>query len=138
MSLELNHDEIALAAELVAQNVAVRKSTSGSILVLDFANPAVASTVFQKHEQQIGKLRKLRELTLKGQTLSEDSISILTNCENLQLLDLEKTSVDDSIFEKLHHWPKLKILGLTGTRATRDRVRDERKRLIQLRILYVE
>lgn len=84
----------------------------------------------------LGECIKCRELYLTGQPVGDSAVEFLVGrMPALQVLDLDQTHVTESILGQVESLEKLKILSLSGTRVSDDRIREARKRLIQTRII---
>ncbi|MED5286166.1 MAG: hypothetical protein VYC71_09295, partial [Planctomycetota bacterium] len=86
-----------------------------------------------------GECVKCRELVLSGQTIGDSEVQYLfARLPSLQVVDLDRTWVTDVILDWAESMEKLKILSVSGTTITSDRVQVARKRLIKTRIVQLD
>jgi hypothetical protein len=89
--------------------------------------------------QDLGECVKCRELVLAGQPIGNSEVQYLfAHLPSLQVVDLDRTSVTDVILDWAESMEKLKILSVSGTNITSDRVQVARKRLIKTRIVQLD
>ena len=73
---------------------------------------------------RVGKLVRLRDLTLSGQRITDAGLSKLSGLTELRSLDLRQTGVTDAGLPSLKELPGLRSLDLTGTNVTAEGIRD--------------
>ncbi len=87
-------------------------------------------------EQLIGQ-NKLKELNLKGTDISNKSLDTISQLVSIETLDLSETAINDDAIAKLNSMQHLKVLVLSGSDVTQDRIRDIRASMINTRIVSV-
>ena len=134
----------SLVDRLRSAGAEVKCGKLGSILSVNLAlkSDSGASPPAQSAEEglpwlaDLGECIKCRELYLAGQPVGDSAVEYLVQrMPALQVLDLDQTHVTESVLAKVESLEKLKILSLSGTHVSDDRVREARKRLIQTRII---
>ena len=113
----------------------LRRRKSGRIHTVDFR--PVASEVDDSQLEPLEGLHSLVELYLSGSSISDASLDSLSPHQQLETLDLQQTQVGNQVFQLASQLPALKVLVLTGTAVTLEEVRQQRSRLLQLRIVHL-
>jgi hypothetical protein len=134
----------SLVDRLRSAGAEVRCGKLGSILLVNFTqkSDSDSSPVVAGAEEglpwlaDLGECIKCRELYLTGQPVGDSAVEFLVGrMPTLQVLDLDQTHVTESVLGQVESLEKLKILSLSGTSVSDDRIREARKRLIQTRII---
>ncbi len=113
----------------------LRRRKSGRIHTVDFR--PVAPEVDDSQLEPLEGLHSLVELYLSGSSISDASLVPLSRHQQLETLDLQQTQVGNQVFQLASQLPALKVLVLTGTAVTLEEVRQQRSRLLQLRIVHL-
>ena len=113
----------------------LRRRKSGRVHTVDFR--PVAPRVGDPELVALEGLHSLVELYLSGSGISDDCLPSLAQHRHLVTLDLQETRVGDQVFELVDQLPELKVLVLSGTAVTADEVRQQRSRLIQIRLVHL-
>ncbi|MFP6751485.1 MAG: hypothetical protein VB855_07410 [Pirellulaceae bacterium] len=113
----------------------LRRRKSGRVHTVDFR--PVAPRVGDPELGALEGLHSLVELYLSGSGISDDCLPSLAQHRQLVTLDLQETRVGDQVFELVDQLPELKVLVLSGTAVTVDEVRQQRSRLIQIRLVHL-
>ena len=146
----MSQDEVA--RRLSAVGAKVRRGKLGSVLAVDFSKKIAtdvtgelppeslgAGAELPPWIQDLGECVKCRELVLAGQPIGNSEVQYLfAHLPSLQVVDLDRTSVTDVILDWAESMDKLKILSVSGTNITSDRVQVARKRLIKTRIVQLD
>ncbi len=146
----MSQDEVA--RRLSAVGAKVRRGKLGSVLAVDFSKKIAtdvtgelppeslgAGAELPPWIQDLGECVKCRELVLAGQPIGNSEVQYLfAHLPSLQVVDLDRTSVTDVILDLAESMEKLKILSVSGTNITSDRVQVARKRLIKTRIVQLD
>ena len=98
----------------------------------------VSAAVFQPDSDRvlitIGRLRRLRDLSLYGQWVTDAGLFHLRGLGGLQFLTLEETSVSDAGLARLRDLKRLRHLSLRGTNVTNAAVADLMRVLPELTV----
>ena len=113
----------------------LRRRKSGRIHTVDFR--PVAPEVDDSQLEPLEGLHSLVELYLSGSSISDASLDPLSRHQQLETLDLQQTQVGNMVFQLASQLPALKVLVLTGTAVTLEEVRQQRSRLLQVRIVHL-
>ncbi|MEC7720074.1 MAG: hypothetical protein VYC98_19835 [Planctomycetota bacterium] len=146
----MSQDEVA--RRLSAVGAKVRRGKLGSVLAVDFSKKIATDVTGELPPeslgvgaelppwiQDLGECVKCRELVLAGQPIGNSEVQYLfAHLPSLQVVDLDRTSVTDVILDLAESMEKLKILSVSGTNITSDRVQVARKRLIKTRIVQLD
>ena len=146
----MSQDEVA--RRLSAVGAKVRRGKLGSVLAVDFSKKIATDVIGELPPeslgagaelppwiQDLGECVKCRELVLAGQPIGNSEVQYLfAHLPSLQVVDLDRTSVTDVILDWAESMEKLKILSVSGTNITSDRVQVARKRLIKTRIVQLD
>ena len=146
----MSQDEVA--SRLSAVGAKVRRGKLGSVLAVDFSKKIATDVTGELPPeslgvgaelppwiQDLGECVKCRELVLAGQPIGNSEVQYLfAHLPSLQVVDLDRTSVTDVILDWAESMEKLKILSVSGTNITSDRVQVARKRLIKTRIVQLD
>ena len=146
----MSQDEVA--RRLSAVGAKVRRGKLGSVLAVDFSKkfatvetdevPRESSDSgagFPPWVHDLGECFKCRELVLTGQPIGDSEVQYLfAHLPSLQMVDLDQTRVTDLILDWAESMEKLKMLSVSGTNITSDRVQVARKRLIKTRIVQLD
>ena len=146
----MSQDEVAL--RLSAVGAKVRRGKLGSVLAVAFSKKIAtdvtgelppeslgAGAELPPWIQDLGECVKCRELVLAGQPIGNSEVQYLfAHLPSLQVVDLDRTWVTDVILDWAESMEKLKILSVSGTNITSDRVQVARKRLIKTRIVQLD
>ena len=146
----MSQDEVA--RRLSAVGAKVRRGKLGSVLAVDFSKKIAtdvtgelppeslgAGAELPPWIQDLGECVKCRELVLAGQPIGNSEVQYLfAHLPSLQVVDLDRTSVTDVILDWAESMEKLKMLSVSGTNITSDRVQVARKRLIKTRIVQLD
>ncbi len=130
----------------------MRRGKLGSVLAVDFSKKIATDVTGELPPeslgvgaelppwiQDLGECVKCRELVLAGQPIGNSEVQYLfAHLPSLQVVDLDRTSVTDVILDWAESMEKLKILSVSGTNITSDRVQVARKRLIKTRIVQLD
>ncbi|MEC7354593.1 MAG: hypothetical protein VYE53_05600 [Planctomycetota bacterium] len=146
----MSQDEVA--RRLSAVGAKVRRGKLGSVLAVDFSKKIATDVIGELPPeslgvgaelppwiQDLGECVKCRELVLAGQPIGNSEVQYLfAHLPSLQVVDLDRTSVTDVILDWAESMEKLKMLSVSGTNITSDRVQVARKRLIKTRIVQLD
>ena len=146
----MSQDEVARRQSAVGAKV--RRGKLGSVLAVDFSKKIATDVIGELPPeslgvgaelppwiQDLGECVKCRELVLAGQPIGNSEVQYLfAHLPSLQVVDLDRTSVTDVILDWAESMEKLKILSVSGTNITSDRVQVARKRLIKTRIVQLD
>ena len=146
----MSQDEVA--RRLSAVGAKVRRGKLGSVLAVDFSKKIATDVTGELPPESLGagaelppwfldlgECVKCRELVLAGQPIGESEVQYLfARLPSLQVVDLDRTWVTDVILDWAESMEKLKILSVSGTNITSDRVQVARKRLIKTRIVQLD
>ena len=146
----MSQDEVA--RRLSAVGAKVRRGKLGSVLAVDFSKKIATDVTGELPPeslgvgaelppwiQDLGECVKCRALVLAGQPIGNSEVQYLfAHLPSLQVVDLDRTSVTDVILDWAESMEKLKILSVSGTNITSDRVQVARKRLIKTRIVQLD
>ena len=146
----MSQDEVA--RRLSAVGAKVRRGKLGSVVAVDFSKKIATDVTGELPPeslgvgaelppwiQDLGECVKCRELVLAGQPIGNSEVQYLfAHLPSLQVVDLDRTSVTDVILDWAESMEKLKILSVSGTNITSDRVQVARKRLIKTRIVQLD
>ena len=139
----MSQDEVA--RRLSAVGAKVRRGKLGSVLAVDFSTDEVppescgTGAELPPWVQDLGECVKCRELVLAGQPIGDSEVQYLfARLPFLQVVDLDRTWVTDVILDWAESMEKLKILSVSGTTITSNRVQVARKRLIKTRIVQLD
>ena len=144
----MSQDEVA--RRLSAVGAKVRRGKLGSVLAVDFSKKIATDVTGELPPeslgvgaelppwiQDLGECVKCRELVLAGQPIGDSEVQyIFARLPSLQVVDLDRTT--DVILDWAESMEKLKILSVSGTNITSDRVQVARKRLIKTRIVQLD
>tara|TARA_B100001939_G_scaffold273418_1_gene241304 strand:+ start:237 stop:632 length:396 start_codon:yes stop_codon:yes gene_type:complete len=112
-----------------------RRYKSGRLHTIDLKDASVRIDDLWV-EQLIGQ-NKLKELNLKGTDISNKSLDTISQLVSIETLDLSETAINDDAIAKLNSMQHLKVLVLSGSDVTQDRIRDIRASMINTRIVSV-
>ena len=146
----MSQDEVA--RRLSAVGAKVRRGKLGSVLAVDFSKKITTDVTDEvplesfgpgaelpPWVQDLGECVKCRELVLAGQPIGDSEVQYLfARLPSLQVVDLDRTWVTDVILDWAESMEKLKILSVSGTTITSNRVQVARKRLIKTRIVQLD
>jgi len=127
-------DQKAVTA-LVDSGAIVKLGKSGNALMVDFRQ--VASQVTNQTLSHLQSLNSIREINLDGAAISDASLAYLKHLVKLTTLDLQRTTVTDAALDQVSSLPALKLLLLTGSNVSRERVNELRKQMLKTRIVYI-
>ncbi|MDP7204186.1 MAG: hypothetical protein QGH11_01350 [Pirellulaceae bacterium] len=113
----------------------LRRRKSGRIHTVDFR--PVAPLVGDPELVALEGLHSLVELYLSGTAISDDCLPSLARHGHLGTLDLQQTGIGDRVFELVTQLPELRVLVLSDTAVTVEEVRQQRSRLIQVRLVHL-
>ena len=128
-----DHPDSVVALEQLGARLRRRKS--GRVHTVDFR--PIAPQVSDQELVALEGLHSLVELYLCGTGISDDCLPSLAQHRHLVTLDLQETRVGDLVFELVDQLPKLKVLVLSGTAVTLEEVRQQRSRLVQVRLVHL-
>lgn len=128
-------DETASVEALEKMGARLRRRKSGRIHTVDFR--PVAPEVDDSRLVPLEGLNSLVELYLSGSLISNAALDPLSRHQQLETLDLQQTQVGNHVFQLVDQLPALKTLVLSGTAVTLEEVRQQRSRLIQVRIVHL-
>lgn len=135
---DLPHAE-GMEASLLSAGAVIRRGSLGSVLHVDLTAAARAPIAWDRVAIWLQGCPKLRELRAVGCPIEPSGwLDVFRSLTSLIELDLEGTEIDDRVFEVAAELPKLKLLGLTGTKVTEEALARERRRLIRIRIVRRE
>jgi Leucine-rich repeat (LRR) protein len=97
----------------------------------------VAAEVNDSQLESLEGLHSLVELYLSGSSISDASLDPLARHQQLETLDLQQTQVGNQVFQLVDQLPALKTLVLSGTAVTLEEIRQQRSRLLQVRIVHL-
>ncbi len=127
-------DDQEIIDELMARQVAIRKSKKGRILSVDFSG--IASTTDDQIVQKLSGLPRLKHVILTGSKITDQVIPTLAALRQLDTLDIENTEISDQHADLFLMCEKLALLSITGTKISREKVAELRKKMIGTRIVY--
>ena len=113
----------------------LRRRKSGRIHTVDFR--PVAPQVGDQELVALEGLHSLVELYLSGTAISDACLPSLARHSQLVTLDLQQTGIGDQVFELVTQLPDLRVLVLSDTAVTVEEVRQQRSRLIQVRLVHL-
>ena len=113
----------------------LRRRKSGRIHTVDFR--PVAPQVGDPELVALEGLHSLVELYLSGTAISDACLPSLARHSQLATLDLQQTGIGDQVFELVTQLPDLRVLVLSDTAVTVEEVRQQRSRLIQVRLVHL-
>ena len=113
----------------------LRRRKSGRIHTVDFR--PVAPQVGDPELVALQGLHSLVELYLSGTAISDACLPSLARHSQLATLDLQQTGIGDQVFELVTQLPDLRVLVLSDTAVTVEEVRQQRSRLIQVRLVHL-
>ena len=113
----------------------LRRRKSGRIHTVDFR--PVAPQVGDLELVALEGLHSLVELYLSGTAISDACLPSLARHSQLATLDLQQTGIGDQVFELVTQLPDLRVLVLSDTAVTVEEVRQQRSRLIQVRLVHL-
>ena len=113
----------------------LRRRKSGRIHTVDFR--PVAPQVGDLELVALEGLHSLVELYLSGTAISAACLPSLARHSQLATLDLQQTGIGDQVFELVTQLPDLRVLVLSDTAVTVEEVRQQRSRLIQVRLVHL-
>ena len=128
-------DDTGSVKALEKMGARLRRRKSGRIHTVDFRR--VAAEVNDSQLEPLEGLHSLVELYLSGSSISDASLDPLARHQQLETLDLQQTQVGNHVFQLANQLPALKVLVLTGTAVTLEEIRQQRSRLLQVRIVHL-
>ena len=128
-------DDTGSVKALEKMGARLRRRKSGRIHTVDFR--PLAPEVDDSQLEPLEGLHSLVELYLSGSSISDASLAPLARHQQLETLDLQQTQVGNQVFQLVDQLPALKTLVLSGTAVTLEEVRQQRSRLIQVRIVHL-
>ena len=98
-----------------------RRYKSGLLHTIDLKN--AHARIDDLWIEQLAGQSKLKELNLSGTDISNMSLEVIRQLVSIETLDLSETAINDEAFAYLSSMHHLKVLVLTGSNVTQDRIR---------------